>query len=56
MGLEDQFAHTLILAGAFLYAGCLIADIKEPFLRVAGFLAGAVMVVVGLADRIADHL
>lgn len=56
MGLEDQFAHTLILAGAFLYAGCLIANLDEPFLRAAGFVSGAFMVAVGLADRIADHI
>lgn len=55
MGIEDGFAHTLILAGAFL-SGLLVIHRKTDDGALAGLLLGLVMMAVGAADRIADHL
>lgn len=56
MGIEDGFAHYLILAGAFLYGACLVESRNPHIARAIGFLAGAIFVVVGVADRVANHL
>lgn len=56
MGIEDQFSHFLMLAGAFV-TGTLYTDDDPPKVRrVILWLGGFAMLVVGLVDRIADHL
>jgi hypothetical protein len=55
MGIEDGFAHTLILAGAFLVAA-LVMHRKTDDGALVGLILGLVMMAVGAADRIADHV
>lgn len=56
MGIEDQFAHFLILGGAFLIGSLYTEEMKLQSARAALILGGFAMLLVGLADRIADHL
>lgn len=59
MGIEDQFSHFLILGGAFILVGfkeVLSRPLREIDLLTVFFIGGLAMIIVGLVDRIADHV